>query len=66
MVRIREIKKYGNSKAIKLEPADMKDFNIVVGDRVDIEELQKITDQNITKILMDQRMDEDGNEKNSQ
>ena len=45
MVRKRQIKQYGNSRAIKLEPADMKDFNIVVGDNVIIDDIIKSTDE---------------------
>lgn len=37
MVRYREIKKYGDTWIIKLEPIDAKDFEIKVGDMVDIE-----------------------------
>jgi len=41
MKRIRSIKKYGDSHAIKLEPADLKDFNVSVGDEVCIDEIMK-------------------------
>lgn len=39
MARIREIKKYGDSRAIKLEPSDLVDLGIKEGDTVDIEDL---------------------------
>lgn len=38
-MRIRKIQRYGNSYAIKLEPADIKDFELVEGDKVDIDDL---------------------------
>ena len=41
MVRLRQIKKYGDSNAIKLEPADLKDLGIATGDWIDIEDIIK-------------------------
>jgi antitoxin component of MazEF toxin-antitoxin module len=38
-MRRRTIQKYGNSYAIKLEPSDMKDFELIEGDIVDIDDL---------------------------
>ena len=38
-MRLRTIKKYGDSYAIKLEPADIRDFNLSVGQKVDIEDM---------------------------
>ncbi len=40
-MRLRKIKKYGNSFAIKLEPADIIDFKFVEGDNVNIDNLKK-------------------------
>lgn len=37
-MRKRTIKKYGNTWVIKLEPSDVKDFELKEGDVVDIEE----------------------------
>ena len=34
----RQIKKYGNTHAVKLETADLKDYNLKEGDELDIEE----------------------------
>lgn len=34
----RQIKKYGNTHAIKLETADIKDYNLKEGDVLDLEE----------------------------
>lgn len=42
MKKIRPIRKSGNSYFIKLCPADLKDFEIEVGDFVDIMEIQKV------------------------
>jgi hypothetical protein len=39
MVRLRLIKIYGNSFAIKLFPSDMEDFGLKVGDKINIEEI---------------------------
>lgn len=60
MTRIREIKKYGQSYAIKLEPADMKDYTLVAGDTVDVEDMIKQADRNITKILKEQKERDNG------
>jgi hypothetical protein len=38
-MRKRTIKKYGNTWVIKLESSDVKDFELVEGDEVDIDEL---------------------------
>lgn len=38
-MRIRKIKKYGNTWVIKLETADALDFELVEGDKVDIDDL---------------------------
>jgi len=38
-MRKRKIGKYGNSWVIKLTPVDVKDFGIVEGDQVDIDDL---------------------------
>ena len=40
-MRIREIKKFGGSYGIKLLSADLKDFNLKEGDKVDISEILK-------------------------
>jgi hypothetical protein len=39
MTRFREIKKYGDTWIIKLNPIDATDYKLVEGDMVDIEEL---------------------------
>lgn len=41
MKRKRTIKKYGDSHAIHLEPADLKDFDLKCGDQVVIDEIYK-------------------------
>ncbi len=38
-MRKRTIKKYGNTWVIKLETSDVKDFGLVEGDVVDIDDL---------------------------
>lgn len=38
-MRKREVKKYGNSWIIKLEPSDIKDFELEEGSLLDVEEL---------------------------
>lgn len=38
-MRKRIIKKYGDTWVIKLEPADVKDFEFIEGDKVDIDDL---------------------------
>ena len=38
-MRKRTIKKYGNTWVIKLESSDVKDFELVEGDQVDIDDL---------------------------
>jgi len=47
MVKLREIKQYGNSKAIKLEPSDLIDLGLKVGDNVDISDLVFYSPQEI-------------------
>ena len=37
----REIKKYGNTHAVKLETADIKDHNLKAGDELDLESTLK-------------------------
>lgn len=44
--RIREIILYGNSYAIKLDPSDIKDFGLVIGDKVDIDDLNLLECKN--------------------
>lgn len=34
----RTIKKYGNTHAVKLETADLKDHNLKAGDELDLED----------------------------
>lgn len=41
-MRIREIKKYGDSRAIKLEVADLKDLELKEGDKVVIDNIYKM------------------------
>jgi hypothetical protein len=38
-MRRRKIQKYGDSYAIKLDPSDIRDFGLVEGDIVDIDDL---------------------------
>ena len=38
MVRLREVKRYGTTWIIKLEPMDLKDLGLKEGDMVDIED----------------------------
>lgn len=45
-MRKRKIKKYGNTWVIKLETADVKDFGIVEGDTVDIDDLNLLEQVN--------------------
>lgn len=40
MSRLREIKKYGDTWVIKLNPIDISDFGLVEGDKVDIDDLE--------------------------
>lgn len=44
-MKIRQIKQYGNTVAIKLSPSDLVDLNIKVGDLVDIEDIVVIKNQ---------------------
>ena len=39
MVRLREVKKYGTTWIVKLEPIDIEDLGLKVGDKVDIEDV---------------------------
>jgi len=39
MVRLREVKKYGTTWIVKLEPTDMDDLGLKVGDKIDIEDV---------------------------
>lgn len=48
-MRQRKIQKYGHSYAIKLEPADMKDFGLVEGDIIDIDDLNLLKQENKKK-----------------
>lgn len=41
-MRIRKIKRYGNTFVIKLSPDDLKDLNLKVDDSVDIDEIIKV------------------------
>jgi len=71
--RLRSVKKYGHSYAIPLTKADMKDFNLKVGDEVVIDDIflaqdivdscgdtELTADENISNILTKQRNDENG------
>lgn len=49
MKRLRQVKRYGNSYFIALSKIDMKDFELKVGDEVDITEVVKI-DKKKTKV----------------
>jgi len=42
MARVRKIKQYGGSYAIKLEHSDLIDLKISVGDYVDIGDIIKV------------------------
>ena len=48
-MRKRIIKQYGNTWVIKLEPIDVIDFGLVEGDKVDIEELLILKDNQSKK-----------------
>ena len=41
-MRKREVKLYGNTWIIKLDPTDVKDYGLVEGDIVDIDDLNLI------------------------
>jgi antitoxin component of MazEF toxin-antitoxin module len=45
-MRKRTIKKYGNTWVIKLESSDVKDFGLVEGDMVDIDDLNLLECKN--------------------
>lgn len=47
MKRVRDIKQLGGTKAIKLFPSDMIDFNLKVGDQVIIDDIVKYDAQNL-------------------
>lgn len=38
-MRKREVKLYGNTWIIKLDPTDVKDYGLIEGDMVDIDDL---------------------------
>jgi len=40
-MKLRTVKKYGNTFAVKLEIADLKDYGIKAGDQLDLEEAIK-------------------------
>ncbi len=44
-MRKRKIKKYGGSFCIFLTPADVKDFGLVEGDEVDIDDLNLLKEE---------------------
>ena len=44
-MRKRIIKKYGNTWVIKLEPSDVKDFGLIEGDMVDIDDLNLLKEE---------------------
>jgi len=48
-MRKREIKKYGDSFVIKLFPIDLKDFNLSVGDTIDIEDMVIVKKKEVKK-----------------
>lgn len=48
-MRKRTIKKIGGTWVIKLEPADIKDFGIIEGDVVDIDDLCLLKDEGSMK-----------------
>lgn len=43
--RIREVKRWGDSRIIKLEKADLMDFNLKEGDKVIIDDIIKLEDE---------------------
>jgi len=45
-MRKRTIQKYGNSYAIKLDPSDLRDFELKEGDSVDIDDLNLLECKN--------------------
>lgn len=44
-MRLRQIKKYGNTWVVKLETADIEDYGIIEGDKVDIEDLSLLKEK---------------------
>ena len=48
-MKIREIKQYGNTIAIKLSPSDLVDLKLKVGDLVDIEDIVVINKKEVIK-----------------
>jgi len=49
-MRLRQIKQYGNTWVIKLEPTDMVDFGLKEGEKVDIEDLFILEETNKKEI----------------
>lgn len=45
-MRIRPVRKYGNTFVITLTRSDMRDFELQEGDEVDIEEIIKVKEKN--------------------
>jgi len=41
-MRIRQIKKYGNTFAIKLSPSDLEDLDLKINEWVDISGINKV------------------------
>ena len=41
-MRVRQIKKYGNTFVIKLSPTDLEDLDLKENDSVDIDEIVKV------------------------
>jgi len=48
-MRKRTIKKYGNTWVIKLESSDVKDFELIEGDQVDIDDLNLLECKGVKK-----------------
>ena len=44
-MRVRQIKKYGNSFVIRLSPDDLKDLDLKENDSVDIDEIIKVEEE---------------------
>lgn len=44
-MRKREIKKYGGTWVIQLAPADIRDFGLREGDKIDIEDLNLLREE---------------------
>lgn len=45
-MRVRQIKKYGNTFVIKLSPNDLEDLNLKINDSVDIDKIIKLEEEN--------------------